>query len=244
VPTDGGRASFDLTVKYVMGHAMALGDNSSGATTVDPVAVDLAFPLVHTDVEGDFALDAGSGVGIDLGATIESGDWTIAGVVQNVTNSFAWDATKLRYRPLSVSLDTNEAATETEAMPLGSAPAPVIERVEALRFEPVFGAGVAWRYAWDVTFTADARFGSADGILTGPARHIGGGVEWLVSEWLPLRFGGALVSMGEGADGWQAGGGLGLELGAWSMSASALHRRAGHSGDATMVMVSLFGLGG
>jgi hypothetical protein len=243
VPTDEGRASFGVTVKYVMGHAMALGDNSTGSTTVDPVAVDLAFPLVHTDLDGDFALDAGTGFGVDLGASIESGDWTLSGVVQNVTNSFAWDASKLRYRPLSVSLDMNETATETDDMPLASAPAAVVERVEALRFEPVYGGGVAWRYAWDLTFTADARFGSADGIQAGPSRHVGGGVEWFVSEWFPVRLGGALISMGDGAEGWQAGGGLGLEFGGWNMSASAMHRSAGRFGDATMLMVSLFGVG-
>jgi hypothetical protein len=108
----------------------------------------------------------------------------------------------------------------------------------------VYGGGVAWRYAWDLTFTADARFGSADGILSGPSRHIGGGVEWFVSEWLPVRLGGAMISMGEGAEGWQAGGGLGIQLGAWNVSASAMHRSAGRFGDATILMLSLFGMGG
>jgi hypothetical protein len=243
IPLDAGQASIGVTVKYVMGHGMALGENSIGATTIDPIAVDLVFPLVHTDFEGDFALSNGTGMGIDLGASMQTGDWTISGVVQNVTNSFAWDTSKLRYRPLSVSLDGNEAVTETGDMPLVSAPAPILERVEALRFEPVYGGGLAWRYSYDLTFTADARFSSADGIQAGPSRHVGGGIEYYLSDWFPVRVGGAVISMGEGADGWQAGAGLGFEVGSWSIAGSALHRSAGRFGDATMVMVSLFGVG-
>jgi len=242
--TDGGVTSIGITVKYVMGHAMALGENSTGATTVDPLAVDLRFPIVHTDFGNDYAFDAGHGLAIDLGASSVRGDWTISGVVQNLSNSFAWNPSKLRYRPLSVSLDANRSITETADMPIEDAPAAVMRRVNALRFEPVWAAGIAWRYAPDLLFTADLRFSNQDAILAGPARHLGAGFEYRLTDWLPLRFGGAAISMGPDAEGWQAGAGLGIDLGSWNMAASALRRSAGRLGNSTTLMLGFFGAGG
>lgn len=237
-----GAMALGLTVKYVIGHAMALGDNSSGAASTDPVAVALSFPLVHSSFDA-FSFDGGHGVGMDVGASWESGDWTLAGVVQNVVSGFAWDVSKLRYRPLSLSLDASSATTETGDQPLASAPAAVVDRVAALGFEPVFAGGLAWRYAWDLTFTADARFTAEDGLLTGPARHLGGGFEYYVADWFPVRAGAAAISLGEGAGGWQAAGGFGLETGSWTLAASVLRRTAGRFGTTTFVMFSLFGIG-
>jgi hypothetical protein len=238
------RLSLGVTVKYVVGHALALGEESSGATTVDPLAVQFSFPLVHTDVENDaYTVDNGHGVGVDVGASLQSGDWTLSGVVQNVTNGFAWDPTRLRYRPLAVALDQDTAMGVTDAMAFAGAPAALQQRIADLTFQPAFAAGVAYQYAPDLLFTADARFASEDGIRAGPVRHIGGGVEFSLVDWLPMRFGGAMVSMGGNADGWQAGAGLGLDLGGWSMSASALRRSVDRFGSSTVVMVKLFGNG-
>lgn len=244
VATEAGRLSLGVTGKYVIGHGMAWGEQSAGATTVDPVSVDLEFPLVHTDLGNGFGPNGGNGFGMDVGAALETGTWTVAAVVQNVVNSFAWDLSALQYRPLSVTLGLNEARTQTDDMPLGSAPAGTIDRVSRLGFDPVYAGGIAWQYSWDLKFTADARFTGEDGMRTGPARHLGAGMEYYVSEWFPIRLGGAAISMGEQADGWQAAAGFGLELGGWSLSASAMRRSAGRFGDATIVALSLFGIGG
>jgi hypothetical protein len=133
--------------------------------------------------------------------------------------------------------------TATSSVPFVSAPAELQARVLDRSFEPQFAGGIAWQYAPDLLFTADARFTSEDGLRSGPSRHIGGGAEFDITDWLPMRAGGALISMGEGADGWQAGAGLGLALGSFNVSASALRRNAGRYGRTTVVMLSLGGAG-
>jgi hypothetical protein len=244
IPTAGGVAAIGVTVKYMVGHGMALGQNSTGAAVTSPIGVHADFPLVHSDFDsGSFGFDNGHGVGIDVGASLLQGSWTISGVVQNIVNSFAWNPARLSYRPLSLDLSQNQAVTETDAMALAAAPAEVQAEIEALAFKPVYAAGLEYRYAPDLRFTADARFTATDGILTGPSRHVGAGLEYLLTDWLPLRLGGAMIAMGEDADGWQAGGGFGLNLGPWSLSASAMRQNAGRLGNATIVMISMFGTG-
>jgi hypothetical protein len=233
-----------VTAKYIVGHGLALGENSTGAAVADPVAINADFPLVHSDFEsGNFSVDNGHGFGLDVGASIEQGDWTVSAAVQNVVNTFEWNADRLSFRPLSFTLEQNQAVVETGAMPLTAAPAGIRSRIGELTFKPVVAAGVAWRYAPDLMFTADAHSSATDGLIVGPTRHIGGGFEYRLTDAIPLRLGGAMISMGENADGWQAGGGFGLDLGNWNVAVSALRRSAGRYGDATLVMVSLFGAG-
>jgi hypothetical protein len=240
----GVRVTAGATVKFVLAHAMASGENSSGAATVNPASVTAEFPLVHTDfASGSFATDNGHGVGVDVGVSAQAGAFTFSGVVQNVVNTFQWNASQLRYRPLSFTLNQGAASTETASMPFASAPAELQARALARSFEPLFAGAVAFQYAPDLLFTADARFTAEDGIRTGAARHIGAGAEFDVTDWLPVRAGGAMISMGDGADGWQAGGGFGLALGSFNVSASALRRSAGRYGNSTIVMLSLGGAG-
>jgi len=237
---EGRRIALGVTVKYVIGHALALGENSSGATTNNPIAVDIAFPLVHTSTDGGWSVDNGHGIGVDAGASLEFDDWTFSAVVHNLANSFAWDPASLRYRPLSVSLNQDSALSSTDAVALGAAPAAVQQRIAALKFEPAFAAGVAYRYTPAVLLSADARLTSPDGLTTGTAKHIGAGAELRPFRWLPIRLGGAMISMGENADGWQAGAGLGFDFGAFSLNASALRRDAGRFGQSTVLMLGLF----
>ncbi len=239
----GGRFSLGVTVKYVVGHGLAMGENSNGLATANPVSVDLSFPLVHTAVEGGaYSMDNGHGIGVDVGASLASGGWTVSAVMQNVTSSFAWNLDQLRYRPLSVSLSQGSATTSTEDMPLASAPMEVQQHIAALAFKPVFAGGIA-HSSRALTLSADARLGSANGLLTGPSRQLGAGLELRAIHWLPLRLGGALISMGPDATGWQAGAGLGLDLGPWGLNASALRRSTGRFGESTVLMFSLFSVG-
>jgi hypothetical protein len=238
------RVSIGATVKYVVGHGMASGENSTGSTTVNPAAVTAEFPLVHTDFEnGSISADNGHGLGVDVGASIAAGAFTLTGVVQNVMNNFEWDRAALQYRPLSFALTRDTAITQTESVPFASAPAELQARVLNRTFEPVYAGGIAWQYGPDVLYTVDVRFTRDDGIRIGPTRHIGGGMEFELLEWLPLRLGGAMISMGEDADGWQAGAGFGLALGRFRLSASGLRRSAGRYGTTTMLMFSLIGAG-
>jgi hypothetical protein len=237
---EGYRVAVGVTVKYVMGHALALGENSTGVTTHDPLAVDVTFPLVHTNVDGGYSVDNGHGVGVDVGASLDFEGWTFSGVVQNVTNSFAWDPAMLSYRPLAVSLNQDTATSATDAIAFAAAPASVQERVAALTFEPTFAGGIAYQPNPALLLSADARFTRPDGLLTGASRHMGAGAELRALRWLPIRVGGAMISMGDDAQGWQAGAGLGLDFGGFSMNASALRRDAGRFGQSTVIMVGLF----
>ena len=244
IPTAGGVAAVGVTVKYVVGHGMAMGRNSTGAAQTSPIGVHADFPLVHSDFDsGSFGFDNGHGAGVDVGVSLLQGDWTISGVVRNVVNSFAWNPDRLSYRPLSLDLSQNQAVTQTEAMALAAAPEEVRAEISALAFKPVYAAGLEYRYAPDLRFTADARFSGTGGLVVEPTRHVGAGLEYLLADWLPLRLGGAMIAMGDDADGWQAGAGFGLHLGPWSLSASAMRQNTGRLGNATIVMISMFGTG-
>jgi hypothetical protein len=239
----GGRIALGVTVKYVVGHGMALGDNSSGATTVDPLSVALDFPAVHT---GGSAPDrgGGSGFGLDLGFGWDLPSGLSLGLtVRNLVNTFEWNTDELRFTPLAVRLDEDTVMTETGELPFGSAPGALQGRVADLKFHPALAGGIAWRASPALRVTGDLRITSEKGIRTGPARHAGGGLEFRPLPWLPLRAGAAAISSGQGAGGWQAGAGFGFDLGAWNLSAAALHRDADRLGAITSFMVTLFGSG-
>jgi hypothetical protein len=61
--------------------------------------------------------------------------------------------------------------------------------------------------------------------------------------WLPIHAGGAAISSGQNASGWQAGGGIGFDAGSWNFAFSILHRDADQLGSVTSYMLTLFGMG-
>ncbi len=242
---EGGQAAVGVTVKYVVGHAMALGDNSTGNTTVNPVSVLLDFPTLHSGSEGD-GIDGndGNGFGLDLGFAWDTpGGWSLGLVLRNVVNTFEWNTGELRFSPLRVRLDEDTAFTVTDEMPAALAPASLRSRVDDLTFRPGIAAGIAYRVTDQLMVAGDARFTSDTGIRMDAARHIGAGLEYRPVPWLPLHVGGAAISAGENASGWQAGGGVGFDIGAWNLAASVLHRNADRLGSVTSFMVTLFGMG-
>jgi hypothetical protein len=240
----GGRLSLGVTVKWTAGHALAIGENSTGSGTVDPISLRLDFPLVQTTLNPDsIRFDNGNGVGVDVGAGLELGRWTFAAAVQNVHNGFAWRANDLRYRPLALAFTDEATDAETGARAFDEAPAAIRQRIADLGFDPVLALGAMVRPSERLMLTGDFRRTSDDGMATGPAMHAGAGLQYRLLRWLPLRLGGAFVSMGEDDSGYQAGGGLGLDLGGWNLSASAARRDTGRFGAANVVMVTVFGTG-
>ncbi|MGH7506856.1 MAG: hypothetical protein ACRELX_14460 [Longimicrobiales bacterium] len=240
----GGRLSLGVTVKWTAGHALALGENSVGSSTGEPLALQLDFPLVQTSLHPDsLKFDNGHGVGVDIGAGLELGRWTFAAAVQNVYNDFRWKADALRYRPLSLSFTAGATDTDTDARAFADAPEAVRSRMEQLGFEPVIAVGAMVRPSDRLMLTGDFRQASEDGMSTGPTMHAGGGLQYRLASWLPVRVGGALVSMGENDSGFQVGGGFGLDMGGWNLSASAARRATNRFGDATTVMLTIFGTG-
>jgi len=244
LPLAMARLALGITGKYTIGHALVFGEQSTGFTSSNPLAVQLDFPLVHTDVEGDgYTGSVGSGLGLDVGLALESTRLTLVATVRNVISGFAWDAAALRYRPLSVVLDADTSATTTDDALLTDAPAAIRTRVTELGFEPVYAAGVAFRVSRQLLVAGDARTASPVGLSTGVTRHIGGGLEFRPVAWLPLRAGAAIISADEDAAGSHIAGGVGIDLGGVHLAASAMRRSAGRLGDATTVMVSLISVG-
>lgn len=240
----GRQAAIGVTAKFIMGHAMALGERSTGSATTDPVSVTADFPIVHTPVEAqDFSINNGLGVGLDLGGTLVDGDWTFAAVIRNLINTFRWDESRLAYRPLTLSFDRNSTDARVDAVPLVSAPVDVQQQVADLGFRPSLALGAAWQYAPDLLFTADLRLAGDGGLHADPPRHLGLGAEYMVTDWLPVRLGGAVLSIPGAGTGWQLGGGLGLAIGGYDVSFGALRRDSGRFGPSTVLMLSLFGSG-
>lgn len=243
------RLAVGVTAKYTMGHFLMIGAESAGATTTDPISVQLRFPLVHTPVEedeGGFEANSGSGFGVDVGASLDFGMWSFAAAVQNLVSTFEWDESLLRYREGTILFDAENRETDFTSVPYADAqgvPAALSEAVESATFKPVLSAGAAARLLSDLTVSADLRLGGAGGILAAPKTHLGAVVEYRVLPWLPLRAGAAYVQVDEEISGYQLGGGLDLDLGPLNLSGAVL-RRSTDLGADTFFMVSLLGFGG
>lgn len=238
----GARLLVGVSGKYTIGHLLVTGDESQG--TASAGGFDLAFPMVNTIIDPDsFKLNNGTGIGVDVGVALELGAWTFGAAVQNVTNTFEWDADKLLYRPLTLRAANGELVADTEEQPLEDAPEALQEHAADLGFNTSFGVGAAYQAMDDLLVTADLRRGSEEGILTGPTSHLGGGAEYRLLSWLPVRVGAAAISLGADNSGFQFGGGLGINLGGWNLSASALQRDTDRFGGETLFMGTIFATG-
>jgi len=101
-----GDMAFGATVKYTVGHGLAIG-RGSGRVQGNPIEVDGDFPMVHScDVitEGTGigcddidAAAGGTSVGLDLGFQMKQDRFSLGASVTNVVNTFAWDVAELAY---------------------------------------------------------------------------------------------------------------------------------------------------
>jgi hypothetical protein len=237
--TERGRFSLGATVTYTMGHVLADGENSSGGAWADPITVQLDFPVVQTSIEDGPEMNAGSGFGLDLGAALQSGPWTLSALARNVTSSFAWDQSELIYRPLSFDIAEAVADGSTDARPLSGAPEDVRTRIDAIGFQPSWAFGAAYRPDARLLVTGDARFAKEDGMFAHPVRHMGAGIEYHLLPWLPVRAGGALVKQTEDDSGHMLSGGMGIRAGIWSINASLARRESDRMGKSTIFMVGM-----
>jgi hypothetical protein len=240
------RLSVGATLTYTVGHLLVIGRESTGSATADPIAVDMTFPLVHTALGDDndtFSANGGGGGGIDIGLGYEEGSLSLGVTVRNVVNTFRWDADRLRYRAGTVDFSEQDSfGSDFDSQPLAAAPPALRGLVNDMTFRPAVAAGAMLRQSAGLTLMADARFGGAGGLATGRGTHVGGGAEYRVLAWLPVRAGIAFVQPGEGPAGVQFSGGVGVQLGSYDMSASVARRSAG-AGAHNVVMVSLLSLG-
>ena len=242
------RLAVGITAKYTVGHFMAHGQESTGRATADPLAMQLRFPVVHTQFEdtlGGAEPNNGSGLGLDVGVSVATGAWTFAATVQNLVNSFAWDESLLRFRAGTVLFDSEERDADFESQAWTDAtgvPDELRTAIDEQKFKPVLAAGAAGRLTSALRVSADLRLGSDEGIRVGPKAHAGAGLEYRVLPFLPLRAGAAFVQVDSENSGLQLGGGLGIEVGPLNLSA-AVAQRSTDLGKDTLFMVSLLAFG-
>ena len=230
VRTAAGALAIGMAAKYVVGGAMVRAADAGSAITTTDVAV--AFPAVHSASAGGAS---GSGIGVDLGAAWAAGRLTLGARVENVVNTFAWDETRLRFRPGTASFDGVASASDFDERPYAQAPQALRDAVADERFALALAGGVAFRRSATLLLTADARhaLGGDETIAIGPRSRVGVGVESRALGWLPLRAGAAVVS-----GGWQAAAGAGVRVGAYELSAAYMVRQ-GERGTAPGGMLNV-----
>ncbi|MDH5588979.1 MAG: DUF5723 family protein [Gemmatimonadota bacterium] len=222
------------TVKYSMGHKMAVVRDQGSVISSDPVAVQVALPVLHTSGASGW-LHNGSGIGLDLGIQMERGDVAMGASVVNVFNTFAWDATTLTYRAGTASADIGSASSDFVEQPVSAAPAAILASVENLTFDPILSAGAAVRAGPVLTLSADVRRRFGEGIHGSriPRSHAGLGAELSAGSVLSVQAGAAVIT-----DGDQYSGGVSLGAGKFNLSvAGAVQRR--DLGDTLLGMVAI-----
>lgn len=207
IPSEKGAMAVGATLKYSLGHVLAVGQEQGGALQADPIKVNVNFPMVTFDDESDDAV-VGSGVGLDVGFQMQRDRLRFGAAVHNLLNTFAWDDAKLVFRAGTASLEQGSNETDFDRKPYASAPAALRTAVDEMTFDPALSVGVAYDLQPDFTLAADVRNRFGDGMSLSPKLHAGLGAEYRGLGALHLRGGAALVT-----DGFLLSGGAGLQLG-------------------------------
>ena len=222
--TDLGTISFGATAKYVVGNALLHGEDRGSVLGVAPTTVDVRFPVVVSDTSGGTAVgNHGFGLGLDLGAAYQGGALTASVAVQNVVNSFRWDAETFYYYPLQAFFNADTSFNVTRPQPLSSAPADVQAWVTSLRFHPTIAFGAALQASNRLTLSAEVRQQIGTGLALEERTHAGVGAQLRVLPGIPFRAGAAYVT-----GGYLLTAGTGIELGAVNISASVQDRHTAH----------------
>lgn len=235
---DGG-LSLGATVKYTLGNVMATGVDAGSRLAADPLALEIRFPIAHTDTILDVGhLNNGGGWGLDVGMAWQSADWVASVAMKNIVNTFEWKRSELLYRSGSATLEADSSSTDFDARSFAGAPQSLQDRVDALGFQPSINAGVAYHSGRRLTVSADVHHRFEESRLGEPTDHVGVGAELRPLMWLPLRAGAAKISGGH-----LLSGGFGIELGAIGINASVASRASELGTDAIGMFTFTAGLG-
>ncbi len=222
-----GHLSIGATAKFITGNALVHGEDGGSFLAANASEIDVRFPLIVSDTGGASSANHGRGFGLDIGGAWQSGPLTAGLAVQNIINTFKWDASGFLYKPIDGYYGADTSYSQTgPALPLDSAPASMRDWLDAQRFTPALAAGVAFRATRALTVTADLRHELGDGMRVGDRTHTGIGAELRAIPFIPLR-----VGVSTAADGWALAGGTGLEIGPVNLTLSAQdrHTTAGRS---------------
>lgn len=232
IPSASGAMALGATLKYSIGHAVAVGQDQGGSVTSDPIRVNVNFPMVMVEDE-DRSLNSGNGIGLDVGFQMEKDRLHIGAAVQNLFNTFSWDETMLVFRSGTALLEQGNNDTDFDKKAFSSAPAGLRETLEDMKFDPTVAVGVAYDMQPDFTVSADVRNRFGEGMSLTPKLHAGVGAEYRGLGALHLRGGGAVVT-----DGFQFGGGASLILGPVNLSLAGAMVK-GDLEDTSIAQISL-----
>ncbi len=216
-----GRLSVGATAKYILGNALVHGEDGGSFLAANASSVSIRFPLIVSDTgSASSTANHGRGIGLDVGAAWQSGPLTAGLSLQNIVNTFRWDANTFFYKPINVynAADTSYSQSST-TLPLDSAPASVRNWLASQRFKPALAAGVAYQATPRLLVTADVRHELGDGMRIGERTHAGLGAELRVIPFVPLRVGASTAS-----GGYALAAGTGFELGPVNLTVSAEDR--------------------
>lgn len=231
----GPRLAVGATLKRTVGHALALARDDGSRLEGDPVAIDVAFPLLHTRT-GAPENTAGRGFGLDLGVAAESGRWALGAAVHDVVSTFAWDEASVVYRPGRALFEADRRRADVAELPLAEAPHRIRRLVDEAGFGPKLGVGAAYRASPTLTVSADFRRGFGGGLDPGPRTRVGGAVETAATSFLALRAGAARTG-----EGFELAAGGDVRAGPVSLTLGALLRPGGGgaAGHGTTVALGL-----
>lgn len=207
--------SLGVTAKYIVGHFVAMAQDQGSQAGASSITLNM--PSVYS--RPDSSTNVGSGVGVDLGFAYKAQKLSFGAAVQNVMNSFAWNASKLYSNKGTGLFDANNDTTDFSDQAYASAPATLRQMVTDDKFKPVVAAGVAYELNSLTTFSADARSQIGDGITVGPKTQVGGGLEFRGIPLLPVRVGASYLT-----GGWGVSGGVGLKIMGYELGLGAALR--------------------
>ncbi len=201
------------TVKYTVGHGVAVARSSGGSIQSDPIRVDVDFPMAITS-ENVAGANNGNGIGVDVGFMLKRDNFSFGASAQNIVNTFAWDDTKLGFRPGTALLQQGTSESSFDEIAYASAPASIKALITDMKFKPSIQIGAALDLSKDFTLSGDLHNRFSDrGFALSPKFHLGAGAEFRGLKVLHLRGGAAIIT-----DGVQYGGGASLVLGPINLS--------------------------
>ena len=209
-----GRLSVGATYKYVIGHFIGRANEVQSSFTVAPLlAAQAEGQALYTDYTSDYSPSkpddilggqgkAGSGYGVDLGATLQLGgrSATLSVALINAVGKMTWDAARLTYERTGYTLDqTTTGGVQQDSTHFVLTTPAAIEADPAARalrdsvlahgdFARIARLGFALR-SGALSLSADAHVRLKEGLDRQPARYVAGGIEYRLLGILPLRAG-------------------------------------------------------
>jgi hypothetical protein len=233
-----GRIALGATAKYIVGNALVHGEDGGSYLTANASEINVRFPMIMSDTGGaSSSANHGTGFGLDIGGAWQSGPLTAGLALQNIVNTFRWDASSFYYKPIDgyYGADTSYS-TSGAALPLDSAPASIRDWLGGQRYKPALAAGVAFQATRALIVTADLRHELGDGMRLAERTHTGIGAELRAIPFVPLR-----VGVSTAADGWALAGGFGIEAGPVNLTLSGQDRHTTNGRSPAVALGVTFG---